>query len=119
MLNNKERAVMQAITTLCDGTNACLLFPHEIVTLLSEHKGVTLENIENTLASLQEKNYLDLTICDRHGQKAYVINLKALGISYERERKSRQRELLYKLILAFIGAVATFIFSLLLKALFL
>ena len=48
----------------------------------------------------------------------YVINLKENGFAYKRCAKQRQRDIMYKIMLAFIGAVTTFIFGLLLKAIF-
>ena len=48
----------------------------------------------------------------------YVINLKENGFSYKRNAKQKQRDVAFRIALAFIGATATFIFGLILKGIF-
>ena len=48
----------------------------------------------------------------------YVINLKDSGFAYKRTAAQRRRDVTFKIFLAFVGALATFIFGLILKSLF-
>jgi hypothetical protein len=48
----------------------------------------------------------------------YVISLKENGKAYRRLAKQKQRDVAFKIFLAFIGATATFIFGLIIRAIF-
>ena len=39
-------------------------------------------------------------------------------MAFKRSAKQRQRDIIFKIFLAFVGAVATFVFGLILKAIF-
>lgn len=118
MLSKYENEVMSAVYCLCDGTDGCLVSPLDILSVLpSKHKYNT-EKLENILFDLMRDGYFDLITSERKGEKMYVINLKENGFSFRRNAKQKQRDIVFRIILAFIGAAATFIFGVILKALF-
>lgn len=118
MLNRYENEVMAAVYSLCDGTNGCLVSPIDILSVLPSHRRYSPERLDGILSDLQCDGYFDLISSERKGEKMYVINLKESGLSFKREANQRRRELSFRIFLAFIGAFATFIFGLILKALF-
>ena len=118
MLSKSENDVMGAVYCLCDGTESCLVSVADILSILPAKKKFTCERVENILKNLQGDGYFDLIVSERKGEKMYVISLKANGLNFKRIAKQRQRDILYKILLAFVGAAATFIFGLILKGLF-
>ncbi len=118
MLSRYENEVMSAVYSLCDGTDGCLVSPVDILSVLPSRRHYSLERLDNILEALQCDGYFDLIPSERKGEKMYVINLKESGLSYKREAMRKKRDVSFKIFLAFIGATATFIFGLILKAIF-
>ena len=118
MLTRSENEVMRAVYSLCDGTDGCLVSPLDILSLLPVKRRYTREKLENILNDLQSDGYFDIINSERKGEKMYVINLKESGFAYKRESKKARKEIGFKILLGFVGAVATFIFGLILKGIF-
>ena len=118
MLSRSENEIMRAVYDLCDGTDGCLVSPVDILCLLPPKRKYDIPKIDSVLHDLSYDGYFDIITSERKGEKMYVINLKENGFAYKRCAKQRQRDIMYKIMLAFIGAVTTFIFGLLLKAIF-
>lgn len=118
MLNRCENDVMRAVYCLCDGTDGCLISPLDIMSILPVNRKYSQERLDDALNALQTDGYLDVISSERKGEKMYVISLKENGLAYKRHEKQRRRDVLYKIFLAMVGAIATFIFGLILKAIF-
>lgn len=118
MLNKSENEVMAAVYSLCDGTEGCLVSPVDILSILPAKHKLSRDKLDDILNALKCDGYFDLISSERKGEKMYVINLKESGFAYKRNAKQRQRDIAFKIFLAFIGALATFIFGLILKGLF-
>ena len=118
MLNKNENEIMRAVYDLCDGTDSCLISPAEILSLLPAKRRYSLDKIDCVLRDLMHDGYFDLISSERKGEKMYVINLKEAGFSYKRTIAQRRRDIAFRVSLAFIGAMSTFIFGLILKSLF-
>lgn len=118
MLSKTENEVMSAVYSLCDGTDGCLVSPLDILSILPAKRKYSTEKIDDILNDLMRDGYFDLITSERKGEKMYVINLRDNGFNYKRKAKQKQRDIVFKIILAFIGAAATFIFGLILKGLF-
>ena len=116
MLSKYESHIMNAVYSLCDGTDGCLVSAAEILSVLPEGKKFSADGIDKALSNLHADGYFDLISSSRAGEKMYVITLKESGMNFRRARKQRVRDVFYKLALAFIGALATFIFGIILKA---
>jgi len=118
MLSRNENEVMGAIFALCDGTEGCLVSPIDILSILPTKRGYSAEKLEDIMFALKCDGYFDLITSERKGEKMYVISLKENGRAYKRIEKQRRRDITFRIFLAFIGALATFIFGLILKAVF-
>lgn len=118
MLSKYENEVMTAIYSLCDGTDGCLVSPLDILSVLPAKHKITKEKLEDILYALKCDGYFDIIQSERKGEKMYVINLKESGFAFKREAKQKQRDITFKIFLAFIGALATFIFGLILRGIF-
>lgn len=109
---------MRAVYLLCDGTEGCLVSPAEILSVLSRNGKLGEDELDDILGALQCDGYFDLIRSERKGEKMYVINLKEAGFAYRRTSKQKQRDISFKIFLALLGALATFVFGLILKGLF-
>lgn len=118
MLSKTENRVMAAVYSLCDGTEGCLVSPLDILSLLPAKSKISPERLDEILNGLKCDGYFDIISSERKGEKMYVINLKDNGFAFKRTAKQKQRDVAFKIMLAFVGALATFIFGLLLKAIF-
>ncbi|MDE6597018.1 MAG: hypothetical protein K2K60_00065 [Clostridia bacterium] len=118
MLNRSENEVMSAVFNLCDGTDGCLVSPLDILSILPAKRKYSVEKIDGILHDLKCDGYFDLITSERKGEKMYVISLKDNGFAYKRSAKQRQRDIAFRIVLAFIGAMATFIFGLIIKGIF-
>lgn len=117
MLDRKESAVMNAVYELCDGSDCCLISRADILSLLPA-KTRDRCNLDDVLFGLHCDGYFDLITSERNGEKMYVITLKESGFAFKRSQKQRRRDVTFKILLALIGAVATFIFGLILRGIF-
>ena len=118
MLTKNEDEIMRAVYDLCDGTESCLISPAEIMSLLPAKRHYSFEKIDGVLKDLMHDGYFDLIFSERKGEKMYVINLKEAGFSYKRTIAQRRRDIAFRVTLAFIGALSTFIFGLIIKSIF-
>ena len=99
MLSRSENEIMRAVYDLCDGTDGCLVSPVDILCLLPPKRKYDIPKIDSV-------------------EKMYVINLKESGMSYKRMIRQRQRDIAFRIALAFVGALATFLFGLIIRGLF-
>ena len=118
MLSRCEDEIMRAVYDLCDGTDGCLISPSEILSILPPKRKYSYEKIDGILHDLMHDGYFDLISSERRGEKMYVINLKETGFSYKRTVAQRRRDIAFRVTLAFIGALSTFIFGLIIKSIF-
>lgn len=116
MLSRFENDVMSAVYSLCDGTDGCLVSAAEIISVLPKNKTCNAAGIDEALCNLHTDGYFDLISSSRAGEKMYVITLKKSGMNFRRAKKQHTRDVMYKIGLAFIGAFATFVFGIILKA---
>lgn len=109
---------MSAVYCLCDGTDGCLISPLDIMSILPAGRKYTVGRLDDALDALKADGYLDVIPSERKGEKMYVISLKENGLAFKRQERQRRLDVLYKIFLALIGATFTFIFGLILKAIF-
>ena len=112
MLSRSENEIMRAVYDLCDGTDGCLVSPVDILCLLPPKRKYDIPKIDSVLHDLSYDGYFDIITSERKGEKMYVINLKESGMSYKRMIRQRQRDIAFRIALAFVGALATFLFGL-------
>ncbi len=115
-MSKSENEVMSAVYCLCDGTEGCLVSPMDIMAVLPQNRKLNTDELDTILNALHLDGYFDLIYSERKGEKMYVISLKENGFAWKRTAKQKQREISFKIFLAFLGALATFVFGLILKA---
>ena len=118
MLNRKEYEIMDAVYTLCQGREVCLVAPAEILALLSPRRKYTEEQVEKLLGELALDNYFELLSSERKGEKMYVISLHSSGYAYKRCELQRRRDFALKIGWAILSATIAFLVGWVLKMIF-
>lgn len=76
------------------------------------------EKAEDILKRLQRAGYIELIFTDKRGKPFVYMVLQKSGTDFLREKASRKKELLLKILLAFLSATLTFVFGKILYAFF-
>lgn len=118
MLSRKEYEIMDAVYTLCQGREVCLVAPAEILALLSPRRKYTEEQVEKMLGELALDNYFELLSSERKGEKMYVISLKPNGYAFKRSFAQLKRDAALKIFWAVASAVVAFLVGIILKRIF-
>ena len=117
MLPYKKDKTLRALIKLIGEKPALLITPPDLINCVAE-EGMDQEMLEKTLNDLFLEGYIDLVYSERQKERVYCITLCKKGKEYERARKEIVRGLVYKLIVTAIFAVISFVFGLILKAIF-
>jgi DNA-binding MarR family transcriptional regulator len=118
MLTKTEKAVMEFLYHKCREKNSCLTSFQEIILSLSHKIKITQAKLKEVMHSLEQDDYFDLILTERHGEEVIVVTLHLKGKAYPREVVQSGRQVKYKLILASIGAVLSFIIGKILYLIF-
>jgi len=106
---------MDYVFEKCVGKKSVLLAPSEIQEYLAPKHELTFKQIEIAVKNLMLDGYVDVYHSDNKGTTNYVVSLKSRGEAYEREKKDakdrRIRSIGWKVVLAAIGGVVTWIVS--------
>lgn len=118
MPDRKEKLVLKFLCRTCYGKRTCLISPHDIAKDVCKKVVLSTNEIDEILASLSLQNYIDFIVSDSKEGYFYCIKLKKKGQTYLADVK-RARKSLYMLVLRSIFlAVVSFVFGLILKAIF-
>ncbi len=117
-LNRRENEVMNAVYELSGGKERFLVSPYELTAVLPAKGKFDEVSLERALNSLALDGYFDFVESDRKGEKMYVIHMREAGMSYRRRDYQRKRGLVFRILVAALGAVVTFLVGLLLRAIF-
>ena len=109
MLNKKESALMRVIykqTTKNKGM--CLIRPVELMVGIPYSLEFKSEDLEPTMRALVYDEYIDLVESDKKGDFYYCITLLKKGFAFQRSEEQRLRarrsSIIWKVLLALIGA---------------
>ncbi len=108
--------LLKAINQLCDENKSCLVSPYDILSFLPPKKAVDLETLESNLIELSDDGYIEIICSERKGEKMYVISVTEKSFKQKKELMAKRKDVYWKVLLAFIGALCTFIFGLILRA---
>ena len=109
MLNKTEKAVMEFLYKKSQGNSSCLTSFQEIILSLSHKLKLTEARLKEIISSLEQDDYLDVIYSDRHGEPIICVTLHLKGKAFPREAVQSGRVIKYKLILASVGAVLSFV----------
>ncbi len=117
-LSRRENEVMNAIFELSSGKERFLLAPCELNAVLPSKGKYDDAVIDRCVRSLALDGYFEVVESERKGEPVYVIHMREAGLNYRRQDYQRRRSLMFRLLLAALGALASFIVGALLRIIF-
>lgn len=98
--------------------NKLLIGYNSLFSVVSQKLKVDESEFKSILKTLENEDYIEVIYTDRHGEPFLYITLKKRGACFKREQKENRRSLLFRLFLAVLSAIVTFVFGRLLYLLF-
>ena len=108
MLSRNEKFVLNSILEKCGEKSSCIV-PAEDISSELFLKRSTKEKVNEILKCLEYDGYIDVILSDRHGQSVLCITLLKRGKGYKRETVQSKRYTAYKVTMAILCALITFI----------
>ena len=118
VLGKKEKSVLRYLCKVCTKKRTYLISPHEIASNLSKKYVLSVAEIDEIMATLSNENYLDFVISESKNDYFYCVTMKKKGLNYEANIKDERRNFLMLILRTLFLAVVSFVFGLILKAIF-
>lgn len=118
MLKKTEMEILRALNGSKNDKDTCLLSPKELVELCSPKYKIDEITALNALKKLENEDCLDIIYSTGKGKPVYCITLHPKGVNYLAERRKSYSAIKFKIFLAVLGAVVSFIAGRLLYYLF-
>ena len=116
--NRKEKLVLKYLCKVCVGKKTYLISPHEIAMELCKKMVLSVNEIDEIMASLSLQNYIDFVVSDSKNGYYYCVKLKKKGQTYLTDVKRQKKTLLMLVLRSIFLATVSFVFGLILKAIF-
>lgn len=118
MQERKEKLVLKYLCKVCSGKKTYLISPHDIAKEVSNKIILSISEIDEIMASLSIQNYIDFVVSDSKNGYYYCVKLKKKGQTYLADSKKQKKELLRLMLRSMFLATVSFVFGLILKAIF-
>lgn len=122
MLKRKERACLNALiigfSKIGGGCVKRLVSFEKLRAELGGKSDLSEEELRGLLKTLEEEDYIEVVYTDRHGEPFLYLTLKKRGSRYNEELRENKNKLLFKLLLAVLSALVTFVAGRILYAIF-
>ncbi len=114
----KEKIVLKYLCKVCSGKKTCLISPHDIAKDVCKKIVLSINEIDEIMASLSLQNYIDFVISDSKNGYFYCVKLKKKGQTYLIDAKKAKKSLYMLVLRSIFLAIVSFVFGLILKAIF-
>lgn len=118
MQERKEKLVLKYLCRVCVSKKTCLISPHDIAKEVSNKLILSISEIDEIMAGLSLQNYIDFVVSDSKNGYYYCVKLKKKGQTYLSDAKKQKKELLKLMLRSMFLATVSFVFGLILKAIF-
>lgn len=118
MLSRVEKFILKTLNDNCGKSNSCLTSVKRLVKLPSGSKDLSEQELDKILQDLEDQNYIDYVKTLRGNEEIYCVTLHRKGRNYLMEDKRNMRTLKFRILVAVLGACASFIAGRLLFILF-
>jgi hypothetical protein len=118
MQERKEKLVLKYLCKVCSGKKTYLISPHDIAKELSKVVILSISEIDEIMTSLSMQNYIDFVVSDSKSGYFYCVKLKNKGQTYLSDAKKQKKALLMLVLRSMFLATVSFVFGLILKAIF-
>ena len=118
MPERREKLVLRYLCKVCSGKKAHLVSPYDIAKELSPKLVLSTSEIDEIMARLSLENYLDFVASEGKNGYYYCITLKNKGCHFLSDEKKQRKALLMLVLRSLFLATVSFVFGLILKAIF-
>ena len=118
MPNRNENLVMNYLCKVCSNKKTYLVSPHEIAQATSKKAVLSVAEIDEIMTSLSLDNYIDFVVSDGKNGYYYCVSLKKKGQTFITDAKRQKKTLGLLVLRSMFLATVSFIFGLILKAIF-
>ena len=118
MQERKERLVLIFLCKTCDAKKTHLISPHDIAKSVSKKIILSISEIDEIMTSLSLQNYIDFVVSDSKNGYFYCVKLKKKGQTYLTDSRKQKKTLGLLVLRSIFLASVSFIFGLILKAIF-
>ncbi len=118
MPDRKEKLVLKYLCRVCSKEKTHLISPNEIAKEVCKKMVLSLNEIDEIMASLALQNYLEFVISDSKNGYYYCVKLKNKGQTYLQDARKQKKSLYLLIVRSIFLATVSFVFGLILKAIF-
>lgn len=117
-LGRKEKGVLLYLCKICKKKRTYLISPYEIASNLSKKIVLSVSEIDEIMATLSSENYIDFVVSESKNEYYYCVTLKKKGQSFESDLKQSRKNFGLLILRTLFLASISFVFGLILKAIF-
>ncbi len=117
-MTKKEKMVMTYLCEKCQQKRTYLVSPQEITQALSKKFVLSIEEIDEIMVTLANENLIEFVVSDSKKGYFYCVNLKKNGQSFVYDIKKNRRVFGLLILRSIFLATVSFVFGLILKAIF-
>ena len=118
MQERKERLVLTYLCKVCDAKRTHLISPHDIAKAVSGKVILSISEIDEIMSSLSLQNFIDFVVSDSKNGYFYCVKLKKKGQTYLIDTKKQRKALGMLVLRSIFLATVSFVFGLILRAIF-
>lgn len=118
MQERKEKLVLIYLCKVCAGKKTYLISPHDIAKEICNKIILSVSEIDEIMTSLSMQNYIDFVVSDSKEGYYYCVKLKKKGQTYLLDSKKQKKALMLLVLRSMFLATVSFVFGLILKAIF-
>lgn len=118
MQERKEKLVLRYLCKVCSGKKTYLISPHDIAKEVCNKVILSVSEIDEIMTGLSLQNYIDFVVSDSKNGYFYCVKLKKKGQTYLADSKKQKKALMMLVLRSMFLATVSFVFGLILKAIF-
>ena len=109
---------MTYLCSKCQQKRTYLISPQEITQALSKRYILSIEEIDEIMVELANQNYIEFVVSDSKKGYFYCVNLKKCGQTYNSDTKKSRRTFGLLILRSMFLATISFVFGVILRAIF-
>ncbi len=110
--------VMSYLCNKCQQRRTYLISPQEITQALSKRFILSVEEIDEIMVSLSNENLIEFVVSDSKKGYFYCVNLKKGGQTFNFDERKKHRTFGLLILRSMFLATVSFVFGLILRAIF-
>ena len=118
MQERKEKLVLRYLCKVCSGKKTYLISPHDIAKEVCNKVILSVSEIDEIMTGLSLQNYIDFVDSDSKNGYFYCVKLKKKGQTYLSDSRKQKKALMMLVLRSMFLATVSFVFGLILKAIF-